>query len=147
MGRRFASCHKASYDGSEFTNATWRQTVLKEQKNITISSFSLPTVTSVIGLPSTSGQPRTPFSPKGGIGLQSTRDTTASVVDPAGATFTENGICAERHVFVGLLKHFESRPKYQHLNFAHVDRNSFNTPAGCALGNKTWGVRRYCMTC
>ena len=41
-----------------------------------------------------SGLPLTPYTPKAGIRLQKTRDTTAFLVNPTGTTTTENGVCA-----------------------------------------------------
>ena len=59
------------------------------------------------------------FTPKGGIGLRSSKGNTASLVDQTGTTVSENGVYAadtkqshDTRVFVGLLEHFKSRPRY-----------------------------------
>ena len=41
------------------------------------------------------GQSSTSFTPESGIGFQSARDTTASLVEPTGTTFTDDWICAD----------------------------------------------------
>ena len=67
------------------------------------------------------------FTPEVGIRLEGARDTTASLVDAIGTTFTEHAVCAdtlETHgagVFARLLNHTEFWPRYQDLGFAHVD--------------------------
>ena len=56
------------------------------------------------------------------------QDSSVFLVDPTGATTTENGICSDAlkphptDIFARLLKHIEPRPRYQDLGFAHVCR-------------------------
>ena len=74
-----------------------------------------------------SGLSSTPFTPETGIGLQSTRGTITSIVDPTRITTTENGFDTHGiEIYAELLKHIESWPRYQDPRFAHVDPKSLS---------------------
>ena len=87
-----------SCDNSEFTTASWGY-ISSPQGNRMVAPPQLASPNPLWPLSLVciywSGLSSAPLPPEAGIRLQTARDATVSLVDPTGATTTENGTCAD----------------------------------------------------